>query len=411
MLSYPDLSHRLSSPHAAALHAQMCSVIDESILPLETQMLAEPFKEDGTMAVDESIEGLRQEARAAGLWNFFMTYSDDGPGLTNVDYALFAERMGMSMLAAEVFNCDAPDSGNMEILHSFAQTYQLRRLYERLAAGECRSAFAMTEADSAGSYPRGLQTALHETSEGLELRGAKWFISGLLFRRCESILVFARDTGAGMSERSFSIVCVPRETPGVRVIRSVPVFGYPARGGHCEVEFDAVRVDPEWILGDRGAGFEVAQSRLGPGRLHHAMRCVGMAERALGLMIERSGARRVAGGLLADKGVVRQWIAESRLSIDQTRELVLATAEAMDAGDAPRARLLTSMIKVAAPRTAGQVIDRAIQVHGSHGLTEDFPLARMWARARSLQFGDGPDEVHLEVIARHELSRLNGPAL
>lgn len=408
MAGIHDKRARFGSLRVEEMFHQVSELIDRSVLPLEANLENEPFREDGQMAVDRSIEELRRIARSSGLWNFFMTYSGDGPGLSNVEYAHFAEKMGTSLLAAEVFNCDAPDSGNMEILDSFGKTPYLRHQFERLSAGECRSAFAMTERDSAGSYPRGLEAELVDGPKSLTLNGCKWFVSGLLFPQCESILVFARDKGGNIAGKSYSIVAIPRHAPGVNVRRSMPIFGFPSRGGHCEVEFNDVKVERDWVLGELGSGFDIAQSRLGPGRIHHAMRCIGMAERALGLLVERAATRRVSGGMLIEKGVIRHWIGESRIQIDQTRELVLATASAMDSGDTGRARQLTSMIKVAAPRMATYVIDRAIQVHGSHGLTEDFPLARMWARARSLQFGDGPDEVHLEVVARQEIQRSVG---
>lgn len=406
VLKVPQSNPRLRSERSKKQFDQMSRLIFDEIIPLESLLNTESQDFTSGMVIEPAMEQLRERARALGLWNLFITYSNDEGRLTNLEYAIFAEAMGRSLLAAEVFNCDAPDSGNIELLQRFG-TGSFQQYYrDRLLTGTCRSSFAMTEPHTAGSDPRGIESQLSESNGEFRLNGTKWFVSGILHPKCEVILLFARDSAAEYGKDAFSILLVPRDSPGIEVLRDIPIFGYRARGGHCEVRFNDVELTAKNIIGQRGNGFSMAQSRLGPGRIHHAMRCVGMAERGLELMVERALERKVRGAALATKGPVRSWIAESRILLDQARELVIATASAIDDGDLGRAKVLTSMIKVVAPRTASFVLDRAIQLYGSHGLSDDFPLARMWSRARSLHFGDGPDEVHLDLITRAELAKV-----
>lgn len=343
------------------------------------------------------VEELKPLARAAGLWNLFLD-------LPNLDYAPLCELMGRSFLAPEIFNCSAPDTGNMEVLHRYGNPQQQRRWLAPLLSAEIRSCFAMTEPDVASSDATNIRTEIRRDGDDYIIHGRKWWTSGACDPRCRIAIVMGQTNPSAAKHLRQSMILVPMDTPGVRVERMLHVFGYDdAPHGHAEVVFDQVRVPAENLLLGEGRGFEIAQGRLGPGRIHHCMRSIGMAERALELMCRRVVARRAFGKTLAEQGVIRQWIADSRIELDQARLLVLAAAARMDAEGNKAARREIAMIKVVAPNTALRVIDRAIQAHGGAGVCQDFPLAYAWAQIRTLRLADGPDEVHRESIAKMEL--------
>ena len=354
------------------------------------------------------VEELKAAARNAGLWNLFLPNEDWGPGLTNLDYAPLAEITGRSpVLAPEALNCAAPDTGNMELLAQFGTPEQHQQWLVPLLEGEIRSCFSMTEPDVASSDARNIRSRIERDGDTYIINGRKWWSSGAASPRCKlSILMGITNPDADPYHRQ-SMVLVPLDAPGVRIVRRLPVFGYHDRGGHPEMEFNNVRVPVSNLLGEEGSGFSMAQARLGPGRIHHCMRLMGMAERAFELMCSRAKARVAFGGPIADQGVVQEWIAEARIQIEQTRLLVLKTAWLMDTVGNKEARIEISAIKVAAPRTALYVIDRSIQAHGGGGVSDDTPLAQLWAHARTLQIADGPDEVHKRSLARRELRRID----
>ena len=352
---------------------------------------------------------LKAEARRRGLWNLFLPHSPHGAGLTNQQYAPLAEITGWSpSIAPEALNCAAPDTGNMELLDMFADDNQRARWLDPLLAGEIRSAFCMTEPDVASSDASNIATRLTPDGPGRWLlSGRKWWSTGVMSDDCRLLVVMAvSDPGADRHARH-SMVLVPRERAGVRIVRGLNIMGLydEAHGGHGEVEFTDVRIDDSDFLGDPGAGFRLAQARLGPGRIHHCMRLIGMAERALTLLCRRASNRIAFGRPLAEQGTVMADIADARVRIDQLRQLVLRTAWLIDTVGARGAATEISEIKIAAPAVAEWVIERAIQVHGAAGLTTDFPLAGLWAQARGLRFADGPEEVHRMVLARRELKR------
>jgi acyl-CoA dehydrogenase len=353
------------------------------------------------------MEELKTEARERGLWNLFLPDERFGAGLTNLEYAPLAEIMGRSLaLAPEATNCAAPDTGNMEILAEFGTPLQQEEWLEPLLEGEIRSCFAMTEPEVASSDATNMQARIERDGDGYVVNGHKWWTTGAASERCKVAIFMGVTDPEAEPHRRHGMILVPLDTPGVEIVRTLPVFGYDeGHGGHCEVIFEDVRVPAENMLGEEGAGFAIAQSRLGPGRIHHCMRAIGMAERAFDLMCARAHARFPFGKSLARQGVVRNWIAESRIEIEQTRLLVLKTAWLMDTAGNKGARIEISAIKVAAPEVATRVIDRAIQVHGGGGVSDDFPLAAMYAAARTLRIADGPDEVHKLSIARRELHR------
>jgi acyl-CoA dehydrogenase len=352
------------------------------------------------------VEELKAAAQAAGLWNLFLP---DVSGLSTLDYAVLAEVTGRSpAIAPEALNCAAPDTGNMEILHMFGTPEQKEQWLEPLLAGKIRSAFSMTEPDVASSDARNISTSIVRDGDEYVINGRKWWTSGALDPRCAVFVLMGKTDPAASTYRQQSMVLVPRDTPGVDVVRDLSVFGYHDQHGHAEMRFTDVRVPVTNLLGQEGGGFEIAQARLGPGRVHHCMRAIGMAELALGLMVRRATEREAFGGPLALQGVVQQQIAESRREIDQARLLVLKTAWLIDRKGASAARTEISAIKVIAPRVACAVLDRAIQVHGGGGVSDDFPLARLYAAARTLRLADGPDEVHIRSVAREELHRVRG---
>jgi acyl-CoA dehydrogenase len=356
------------------------------------------------------LADLKSLARDEGLWNLCLPLlREDQPGtrLSNLDYAPVAETMGRLPWAAEVFNCSAPDSGNMEMLQRFADDAQRARWLRPLLEGEIRSAFAMSEPDTASSDPTNLQTTVRRDGDELVVNGRKWFITGAAHPDCRLLLVMCRHEGGADGHHCHSIVLVPMDAPGVEVVRNIPVLHHRAPEGHCEILLRGVRVPAADLLGAWGEAFNMAQARLGPGRVHHCMRTIGQCELALELAAERTLERRAFGRYLSDFANVQDWIAESRLEIDQARLLVLRTAWELDQPDADAALVRTHVaaIKVVAARLQSRVVDRAIQAFGAMGLSPDTPLAYLWSWGRALHLMDGPDEVHLRTVARHELAR------
>jgi acyl-CoA dehydrogenase len=349
------------------------------------------------------LEELKAEARRRGLWNLF---SSELGGLSNVEYASVAEISGWSpVIAPEVTNCGAPDTGNMETLMLFGSPEQKEQWLTPLLDGEIRSAFAMTEPEVASSDARNIRTSIVRDGDDYVVNGRKWWITGVADERCRIFIVMGKTDPDGPAHRQQSMILVPRDTPGVEVVRHLPVFGYQDQHGHSELRFTDVRVPAANLLAGEGDGFSIAQARLGPGRIHHCMRAIGMAERALALMVERAKARVAFGRPLAEQGTVREAIALSRIEIDQARLLVLKAADLIDRYGAKGARTEIAAIKVAAPRVCLDVLDRAIQLHGGAGVSDDTPLASFWAHARTLRIVDGPDAVHLRSVAREELER------
>jgi acyl-CoA dehydrogenase len=357
------------------------------------------------------LEDLKSLAREEGLWNLCLpNLRGDEPGtrLSNLDYACVAEVMGRLPWAAEVFNCNAPDSGNMELLQRFASDAQRARWLAPLLAGEIRSAFAMTEPDAASSDPTSLQTTVRRAGSDLVLNGRKWFVTGAAHPQCKLLVVMCRNEGVEAdAHRQHDMVLVPADAEGVAVVRNIPVLHHLAPEGHCEIVLRNVRVREDALLGRWGEGFAMAQARLGPGRVHHCMRTIGQCELALELAAERTLERRAFGQYLSEFANVQEWIAECRLEIDQARLLVLRTAWELDDGacDAALLRAHVAAIKVVAARLQSRVVDRAIQAFGAMGLSPDTPLAYLWSWGRALHLMDGPDEVHLRTVARHELAR------
>jgi acyl-CoA dehydrogenase len=367
------------------------------------QQRQELFDAGKPHVVPAVVEDLKTVAKSRGLWNLFLPSVS---GLSNVDYAHLAEVMGRSAnLAPEATNCAAPDTGNMEVLHMFGTSEQKERWLRPLMDGEIRSAFAMTEPAVASSDATNISTEIRREGDDYVINGRKWWISGAADPRCAFFILMGKTDADAQTHRQQSQVLVPVDTPGVTIVRSLPVFGYVDQHGHCEITFDNVRVPTSNLIGEEGGGFAIAQARLGPGRIHHCMRAVGVAEKALELMCKRATSRVAFGKTLAEQGTVRQQIAESRMEIDQARLYTLYTAWLIDQFGAKGARSEIAAIKVIAPRACLNVIDRAIQVHGGGGVSDDFPLASMYAHARTLRIADGPDDVHLRSVARQELGK------
>jgi acyl-CoA dehydrogenase len=382
----------------------MATFMREQVLPAEAEYLGyrKAAGIDDHM-VPPVVERLKKQAREAGLWNLFLPADS---GLTQLEYAPIAELSGWSNdLAPEAINCQAPDTGNMELLHLLGSEEQKREWLRPLLEGEIRSAFSMTEPDVASSDATNIATRIERDGDDYVITGRKWWTSGALDPRCALLIVMGKTDPTAPPHRQQTMVLVPRDTPGVTVIRDLPVFGHHDQHGHAEVRYDAVRVPVTNVIGEEGGGFAAAQARLGPGRIHHCMRALGAAERALALMVARSKERIAFGGPLADQGVVREQIAESRLEIEQARLLCHWACHVIDTQGNKAARDLVAMAKVAVPRAATRVIDRAIQVHGGAGVTDVTPLATMYSWHRAMRLFDGPDEVHLRSIAKAELRR------
>ena len=395
------------SPRAAELREKLLDFMDSHVYPNE-ELFHEQIEESGDRHFNPPImEELKAEARSRGLWNLFLPNEEWGEGVSNLDYAPLAEITGRSpLIAPEALNCAAPDTGNMEILAEFGTREQQERWLVPLLEGEIRSAFFMTEPDVASSDATNIQTLIERDGDEYVINGRKWWSSGAASPRCEiGILMGKTDPDADPYHQQ-SFILVPMDTPGVELVREVPVFGrYDGHGGHPEMRFTDVRVPASNLIGEEGSGFALAQARLGPGRIHHCMRLVGMAERAFDLMCERVLSREPFGQPLARQGVIQDWIAEARVRIEQVRLLTMKTAWLMDTVGNKGARIEISAIKVAAPEMALWVIDHAIQAHGGMGVSDDTPLAMLWAHARTLRIADGPDEVHKRSIARRELKR------
>jgi acyl-CoA dehydrogenase len=401
-----DFSH---SEKVRDLQEQITQFMDAHVYPAEPlyhKELERNRKAGNPWQVTKVVEDLKEKARAAGLWNLFLPHSEHGAGLTNLEYSPLCEIMGRSHIAPEAFNCSAPDTGNMEVLARYATKQQQQRWLEPLLEGKIRSAFAMTEPRVASSDATNIESSIVRDGDSYVINGRKWWTSGAGDPRCE-ILIFMGKTNPEAGRHSQqSMILVPTKTPGVKVLRTLSVFGYDhAPHGHAEVDFENVRVPAENLLLGEGRGFEIAQGRLGPGRIHHCMRTIGVAERALELMCKRAQTRVAFGKRLSEQGVSLERIAEARIMIDQTRWLVLNAAYMMDTVGNRAAKAEIAMIKVAAPTMTLKVLDWAIQMHGGGGVSDDFPLAALWAGARTLRLADGPDEVHREQIGKLELSR------
>ncbi len=392
------------SPKAQDYLDRLRGFMDEKVFPAEKEYEAYRRKmgpEDHTLP--PVVEELKAEARTRGLWNCFLP---DVSGLKNIEYAPLAELTGWaSHIAPEAMNCDAPNTGNMEVLHMFGTPEQKSQWLQPLMEGEIRSAFAMTEPDVASSDATNISTSIVRDGDDYVINGRKWWISGAADPRCKILIVMGKTDVNESPHRQQSMILVPMDTPGLDNVRPLPVFGYQDQHGHNELRFTDVRVPASNLISNEGDGFMIAQARLGPGRIHHCMRAIGAAERALKLMCERSLSRVAFGQEIARQGVVREQIAESRMEIDQARLMVLKTADLIDKVGAKGARSEIAAIKVIAPRIALRVIDRAIQVHGAGGVSDDFPLARMYAGMRTLRIADGPDEVHVRTVARQELGK------
>jgi acyl-CoA dehydrogenase len=396
------------SPKAQEFLGRLQAFMDEKVYPAEA--LYEQYRREkgyGDHSLPPVVEELKVEARSRGLWNLFLP---DVSGLTNLDYASLAEVTGWSInIAPEALNCAAPDTGNMEVLHMFGTAEQKAQWLQPLLEGQIRSAFAMTEPDVASSDATNISTRIERedsaAGDTYVINGRKWWTSGINDPRCKIMIVMGKTDTSESPHRQQSMILVPVDTPGVEIVRALPVFGYQDQHGHGEVRFTDVRVPASNLIANEGDGFMIAQARLGPGRIHHCMRSIGVAERALKLMCERAVSRVAFGKELARQGVVQTAIAESRMEIEQARLLTLKAAWMIDNVGARGARTEIAAIKVIAPRVALNVIDRAIQVHGGAGVSDDFPLAAMWAGMRTLRLADGPDEVHTMTVARQELGK------
>jgi acyl-CoA dehydrogenase len=401
-----DFSH---SDKVRELQERINAFMDQYIYPAEKDYHDEVERNrrgGNPWQVTKVVEDLKKRAKSEGLWNFFLPHSDRGAGLTNLEYAPLCEIMGRSHIAPEVFNCSAPDTGNMEVLARYATPSQQKEWLTPLLEGKIRSAFAMTEPAVASSDATNIQASIVRDGDSYVINGRKWWTSGAGDPRCEILIFMGKTNPDAGRHNQQSMILVPMKTPGVKVLRTLTVFGYDhAPHGHAEVNFENVRVPVENLLLGEGRGFEIAQGRLGPGRIHHCMRTIGVAERALELMCKRSQERVAFGKRLSEQGVTLERIAESRIMIDQVRWLVLNAAYMMDTVGNRAAKAEIAMIKVAAPNMTLKVLDWAIQMHGGGGVSDDYPLAALWAGTRTLRFADGPDEVHRDAIAKLELSR------
>jgi acyl-CoA dehydrogenase len=398
------------STRCQELQTQLTAFMDEHVYPAEAVYEQQLVELGNPHAHPPVMEDLKAEARRRGLWNLFLPHKTEWTeGLSNTDYAPLAEIMGRSPLASEACNCSAPDTGNMEILTMFGTHEQQERWLQPLLEGEIRSAFAMTEPAVASSDATNITCSIRRDGDDYVINGRKWFISGARHPHCQVLIVMGKTDFDAAPHRQQSQVLVPMDAPGVTVLRDMQVFGYNDAEGHVEMTFEDVRVPVSNLLGEEGGGFAIAQARLGPGRIHHCMRTIGAAERALELMCRRAHARSPFGKPLADQGVIQTWVADARINIDQSRLYTLHAAWLMDTAGNQAARTEISGIKVAVPLMALDVIDHAMQTHGAMGVSQDTPLARMYAWIRALRFADGPDEVHRMTIARRELRRWAPP--
>jgi acyl-CoA dehydrogenase len=393
------------SDRAKELQERLLAFMDEAIYPAEAVYDAQ-VRESGEAHVHPPVmEELKAQARERGLWNLFLPDEEHGAGLSNLEYAPLAEIMGRTRIASEACNCNAPDTGNMEVLHQFGSEEQKARWLAPLLEGEIRSSFAMTEPDVASSDATQIGTRIERDGDDYVINGRKWWITNILHPNTKIMIVMGKTDPSAQTYQQQSMVLVPVDAPGVEIVRSLPVFGYYDPEGHGELSFTDVRVPAANIVAGEGMGFLIAQARLGPGRIHHCMRALGAAERALELLCARADERETFGAPVSSRSNIRDWIAESRIEIEMARLLVLKTAWLMDTVGNQHARIEISGIKFAVPEIALRVVDRAIQVHGGGGVSDDFPLAQMYAGLRTLRLADGPDEVHKLSVARRELSR------
>ncbi|MBQ0988099.1 acyl-CoA dehydrogenase family protein [Streptomyces sp. F63] len=391
------------------LRGKLLAFMDEHVYPAERTAEEQRAELPSPWHIPPVVEDLKAEARRQGLWNLFLPDERYGAGLTNLQYAPLAEITGRSPhLASTALNCAAPDTGNMEVLTLFGDEAQRKEWLEPLLAGEIRSAFAMTEPAVASSDATNIETRIERDGDEYVITGRKWYISGAMNPNCKIFIVMGKTDPDGADiRRQQSMVLVPRDTPGVEVRRAMTVYGYgdELHGGHAEIVFDRVRVPVTNLIGEEGGGFAIAQARLGPGRIHHCMRLIGMAERGIELMCRRAVSRTAFGKPLAEQGVVQGWIADARVAVEQLRLLVLKTAWLMDTVGNKGAHTEIQAIKIATPRTVVALLDRAVQLHGAAGVSQDTPLAELWAAARTIQLADGPDEVHQRSLARREIKQ------
>jgi acyl-CoA dehydrogenase len=396
------------SAKAKELRQRLQSFMDTHVYPNEPQFEQETAREPWKPT--RIVEALKIKARSEGLWNLFLPEDPSGAGLSNLEYAPLCEIMGRSHMAPEIFNCSAPDTGNMEVLARYGTAEHKETWLKPLLAGEIRSCFSMTEPDVASSDATNISASIVRSGDEYIINGRKWWSSGAGDPRCKIAILMGKSDPAAAPHKQQSMILVPLDAPGVRIVRMLKVFGYDhAPHGHAEIQFENVRVPAANMLLGEGRGFEIAQGRLGPGRIHHCMRCIGVAERALEAMCQRVQARVAFGKALAEQGTIRAGIAESRMEIEQARLLTLKAARMMDTVGNKAARAEIAMIKVVAPNVALRVLDRAIQAHGGAGVSQDTFLASAWAMVRTLRLADGPDEVHMESIAKWELAKSAKP--
>ncbi|MGW7357945.1 acyl-CoA dehydrogenase family protein [Streptomyces sp. NPDC054802] len=399
-----------TSDRAKKYQADLLEFMDSHIYPAEAVYHEQMHASGDPHFHPPVLEDLKAAARERGLWNLFHPHPEWGPGLTNLEYAPLAEIMGRSHIASEACNCNAPDTGNMEVLTLFGSDEHKEKYLRPLLDGTMASAFAMTEPRVASSDATNIELRMERDGDAYVLNGRKWFASNALHRNCKVLIVMGKTDPAAAPHLQQSMMVVPIDAPGITVMRGLPVFGYQDREGHAEIDFTDVRVPAKDVLKGEGEGFAISQARLGPGRIHHCMRAIGVAERALELMCRRAQSRVTFGSPVAERSNIQDWIAEARIDIEMIRLLTLKAAYLMDTVGNKEARTEIAAIKVAAPNIALKIVDRAIQVHGAAGVTEDFPLAMMYAQLRTLRLADGPDEVHKRAIARQELRQYRDTA-